>query len=433
VGGSVADSLPQFRKGTMRICFGTLCLAVALGATASAQAQTSSTSQQAEQPSAGGPMLDEPAPLRRGIDLITPFLSDSGGDRGSGFYPSMGSLITGAGWVSAGPGYRQWFGRRAFVDASAEVSWHTYKQAQARFEVPGLAGGRVTVGTQLLWHDLTQVHYFGRGPDRPEVESEYRVKTSDIIGYGSFQANRWVSIDAMVGWLYPPTLSNSTGWFGSNMPDTRVVFPTDPGVGARPPSYLHSEVAVTADSRDFPGYPTRGAVYRASMSRYADRDLDAFGFRQFQLEGVQFLPVVPEKWVLALHAWGVFTDVATGQTVPFYMLPSLGGGNTLRGDRNYRWHDRHLVLVNLESRFGVFEHMDATLFMDAGNVSPTVNGLNLDQRSFGAGVRFHTRSSTLARLDVAHGREQGWRLMKLNDPLRLARLGRRAAAIPFVP
>lgn len=419
----------------MRTCLRILCLAFTLVPAASAQDRSSTTTDQpASPPPGGGAVLAEPAPLRRGIDLISPFLSDSGRERGSGLYPSMGSLITGAGWVSAGPGYRQWFGRRAFVDASAEVSWHTYKQAQARFEMPALAKGRVVAGAQLLWHDLTQVHYFGRGPDQPARESEYRIKTTDIIGYGTFQASRWIAIDGMVGWLDRPTLSSSTGWFGSGMPDSQVVFPTDPGVGVRPPSYLHGELAVTADTRDFPGYPSRGAVYRASMSRYADRDLDAFGFRQYQVEGVQFLPIVPQKWVVAVHAWGVFTDVASGQTVPFYMLPSLGGGNTLRGDRNYRWHDRHLALVNLESRFGLFEHMDATLFMDAGSVSPTVNGLSLDQRSYGGGVRFHTRTSTLARIDVAHGREQGWRMMlKLNDPLRLSRLGRRAAAIPFVP
>lgn len=65
--------------------------------------------------------------------------------------------------------------------------------------------------------------------------------------------------------------------------------------------------------------------------------------------------------------------------------------------------------MNAEARIGLIEHMDLSMFVDAGNVGPDAGALNLDQRSYGAGIRFHTRSSTLARLDLAHGKEQGWR------------------------
>jgi outer membrane protein assembly factor BamA len=218
------------------------------------------------------------------------------------------------------------------------------------------------------------------------------------------------------------------------MPGPDEVFPNEPGVGIRPPSYLHGEVALTADTRDHAGYPTRGGVLRVAAAKYADKDLSAFAFAQYQVEGVQFVPLVRDTWVLALHGWGVFTDAGPGHTLPFYMLPSLGGANTLRGDRNYRWHDRHLLLATIESRVGVFEHMDATVFVDAGNVASSPGALNLGQRSVGAGIRVHTRTSTLVRIDVARGREHGWRVMlKLNDPLRLSRLGRRAGTLPFVP
>ena len=36
---------------------------------------------------------------------------------------------------------------------------------QARFEFTDLANSRVAVGTEVLWHDLTQLNYFGNGPD----------------------------------------------------------------------------------------------------------------------------------------------------------------------------------------------------------------------------------------------------------------------------
>jgi hypothetical protein len=78
-------------------------------------------------------------------------------------------------------------------------------------------------------------------------------------------------------------------------------------------------------------------------------------------------------------------------------------------------------------------HLDFAVFADAGNVARDVRDLNLDKRSYGAGFRLHTRRETFALVDVATG-DEGWRVMfRLHDPLRLARLNRRALVVPFVP
>jgi hypothetical protein len=129
----------------------------------------------------------------------------------------------------------------------------------------------------------------------------------------------------------------------------------------------------------------------------------------------------------------VASDVPAGHEIPFYLLPSLGGHNTIRDYADYRFHDRNLAVVNAESRWGIFTHVDATLFFDAGNVAPRAADLNLDKTSWGAGVRLHTDRMTFARIEVAHGAE-GWEFVfRTSDPLRLSRLTRRVAAIPFVP
>ena len=67
-------------------------------------------------------------------------------------------MPTGAGWITAGPGYRYWFfGDQMFIDGSAAVSWRAYTMAQARIEMPQLAKSRLVLGTQVRWQDLTQV------------------------------------------------------------------------------------------------------------------------------------------------------------------------------------------------------------------------------------------------------------------------------------
>jgi hypothetical protein len=91
------------------------------------------------------------------------------------------------------------------------------------------------------------------------------------------------------------------------------------------------------------------------------------------------------------------------------------------------------MVVNAESRWALWPHLDVAAFFDAGSVAARVDDLDFAETSAGAGVRLHTKNKTLIRFDVAHSNE-GWRfLFKLGDPLRIARVARRTAALPFVP
>ena len=376
-------------------------------------------------------LLAEPAIIERAVVFVD--RRQGNGEFRNGFYPNLWNMIPGAGWISVGPGYRRWYAKdQVFVDASAGVSWRGYKTAQAKFELPKIASSRVVLGSQVAWNDFTQVNYFGDGPDaRLQNRSEYRIRSQNLVGYVTVKPAEWVGIGAQIGWLRPSILPRA-GWFESDRPDTRQVFPGDPVfASANQPTFLQREVSVSADTRDFPLHPTRGGLYRAAAARYADAE-DAFSFRRYEAEGAHFLPL-GAKFVVALHGWLAASDPGEGQAVPFYLQPSLGGHNTLRSYPDYRFHDRNLVVINAEGRIAAMAHVDAAVFFDAGNVAPRLGDLNLDKRSYGAGLRLHTRRQTFARLDVARGSE-GWRLVfRVTDPLDLSRVSRRLVAAPFVP
>jgi len=417
----------------MRIFVVTLFLVV--GAAAGSAAQQSQTAPAPAQGTDLAPgLVPEPHAISRAVDFASQRLGGDGSSPKDGFYPDFGDMVTGAGWISVGPGYRQHFlDRHLLIDGSAAISWRAYKDAQARIELTDLARNHATLGVQVHWQDLTQLNYFGIGASSLESErSEYRLRDTDLAGYGIIRANRWLSFGGRFGWMKQPTISSPAGPFDRNFPDARLVFPADPGI-AEQTSLLHGGASVEADTRDYPSRPTRGGLYRAAAQAYADRDLHQFSFRRYEAEGLQVLPISGERWVIALHGWGVFSDTSTGNSVPVYMLPSLGGGNTLRGYDDYRFHDRHLLVVNAESRWALFSHVDAAAFVDAGNVAARVGDLNLDKTSYGGGLRVHSRTSTLARLDVGRSRE-GWQAsFKLSAPFRLARRSLRTTVVPFVP
>ena len=353
-------------------------------------------------------LLPEPRLLTKAIGYAEKRLGDSeDGEVKNGFYPELSNMVTGAGWISAGPGYRHWlFHDQALFDASAAISWRLYKMAQVRLEMPKLAEGRVVVGSQLRWQDLTQVNYFGEGSDSVESNrSEYRLTSTEVVGYTSVKARSWLSIGGRVGWLGSPTVKDSTGPFRRGLPGTREIFPNDPVFHvADQPNFVYGEASLAADTRDARGHPSRGGLYRAAWSTFADQDRDIFTFQRSEVEAAHFIPATPHL-VLALHGWLVTSTPREGHTVPFYLQPSLGGANTLRGYPNYRFHDRHLLLLSAEGRIAVFTHLDAALFVDAGNVAPRVGDLNLDRTSYGVGLRLHSRGSTFARLDFGRSRE----------------------------
>ena len=352
----------------------------------------------------------------------------------NGLYTALGK-VPGAGWISGGPGYRRWYQHdHLFVDSSSMVSWRGYTMAQARAEFPRLFRSRLLIGSQLRWQDFKQVDFYGEGSASASSErTQYRIQSKIAGGYATLRPSRTVAIDAEVDWLRPSVLTTS-GLFQPGIRDTRMLFASDPVFRfANQPIFFHRQAAVTLDTRDFPGHPTVGAVYRAAVADYRDRDAAAFNFRQYELEAARFAALGSSPVVLAVHGWLVASDPADGQSVPFYLQPSLGGYNTLRGYPDYRFHDRNLLLVNAEARVPLMTHIDAAAFVDLGNVAPRVSELDLGKTSYGAGLRLHTRRQTFARLDVARSAE-GWRvLLRFSDPLDLSRLSRRTATAPFVP
>jgi hypothetical protein len=421
-------------------------VALVLAATSAAQAQSPSDPSPAGNAAAKAPapatsrgLFSEPAIIGDAFQFVEHYgeNGETSAEKTSGFYPELGEMVTGAGWISAGPGYRLWlFNDRAVLYSSAAISWRAYKMLQTRLEVPTLANDTVLVGTQVRWHDYTQVSYWGEGPDSLAANrTEYRQKAVNVVGYGGIRPMTWLTFVGRIGWLTNLEISAPAGSFGRDNPGTQEVFGDDPVYQlAEQPAFLYGEASAVADTRDHRGYATRGGVYRASWTRFSDRDSDSFSFVRYEAEAAHFMPFFDDNLVVALRGWLVGTASAAGQHVPFYLEPSLGGNNTLRGFNNYRFHDRNVAVVNAETRVAIWEHLDAAVFFDAGNVARTFDALNLERTSYGVGVRLHSGTTNFARVDVGRGSGEGWNfLFTVHDPFKLSRHTKRTAPTPFAP
>jgi outer membrane translocation and assembly module TamA len=116
--------------------------------------------------------------------------------------------------------------------------------------------------------------------------------------------------------------------------------------------------------------------------------------------------------------------------VPFYLLPALGGANSLRGSLDYRFRDRDLLMLNAEYRFPIARAIDAAMFYDAGTVAPEASGLTRHfSTDYGVGVRVHSAAHMLVRMDVARSHEGTRALLTFTTPLALAS----RTVAPYVP
>ena len=405
----------------------TLCALLATASVAAAQ----------ESPPVDRGVFGEPAAITRAIDWADGRfgISTEGEAPRRGWFVTSGKTVAGAGWIAGGGGYRHYvLGHRAFFDVSAGTSIRAYKTMQATFEWPRLNGRALAVGSQAFWQDLTQVAYFGTGPDTLDTgRAQYRVHYLDVIGYATAQASDVVSVTFTGGLLRQPHISTATGPLRRDLPDVRELFPDEPALRSDASArFRHAGISVIADSRDHPGYPSRGGLYRAAWRSFWGPTAGILSFHRLETEGLQFLPLAGDRLVVALHAHGLFTDTSEGRYVPFFMM-GTAGGHSLRGYEAYRFSDKNVLVASVEPRIRLTTHLDAAVFLDAGTVAAFARELDLAKRSWGFGVRLHTRTSTLARFDVARGTE-GWRLIfNLSDPFRLSRVTRKTAPLPFNP
>jgi hypothetical protein len=376
-------------------------------------------------------LIHEPSVVLRGIDFATRTIGD-GSDRKNGVRLVTSTGLTGAGWISGGGGYRQWmFSDRAIFDASAAVSWRLYKSADARFEFTKLARSRLAVGSEVRWQDLTQITYFGAGPDSSrDNRSQYRFTSSDVVAYATVRPFEWLAINGDLGWMHRPNLRVPGGAFKRAAPPVAEVFPDDPAFArAQQPNFVHQKIAITADTRDYRSHPAAGGVYHVSVNSFFDRDGGTFTNHQFAFEGAQFVPL-HDRVVFAVHGSLVMSETAAGHSVPTYLLPSLGGHTSLRGYIDQRFNDRNAVVINLEERIAILTHLDLAAFFDAGNVAARPRDLTFSRMSYGIALSMHSRRATFARVDIAHG-DEGWLLgFRTSDPFHLVKLTLRTVSVP---
>jgi outer membrane protein assembly factor BamA len=355
---------------------------------------------------------------------------DGVGTPSDGFYARLGGPVPGTGWLSGGPGYRHHvFGQAAIVDTFATISSQHSSMLQSGIEWPALLSDRLAIGGLVTYQDLTAMHYYGIGSQTSSAgRTDYRLQNVDALAMATLRLAERFTAGARAGYSRTLDLGQAVG--SSRSIDDVFDEIDAPGLNTQP-RYRHVDMFAETDLGDVRGYPTSGGAYRVGLATFGDLNGSGHSFRRLDLDASQYIPVFHRNWVFAVRSRIVLSQTAEGQSVPFYLLPTIGGENSVRAYDEYRFRDRHTALLSAEYRWPLFRLMDAALFADAGAVAPTVAALwsATPKTGYGFGLRVHSPTRSLATIDVAKGRE-GTRIVAT---LHTTFGGSNRSIVPYVP
>ena len=323
----------------------------------------------------------------------------------SGFYPYFDSVYSGGGFT-LGEGYRRFTGDRTHWSIAGLYSVKGYKLIEASEVSPGHWSGRLDLLATAGWRDATQVAYHGLGIDSPAEGAAFRMQQGFAGGGVTIRPHKHLLLTTTAAYENY-TLKDPTD---DSVPVGALDSLIAPGAGANP-DYLHTSVSAAFDWRPAADYARRGGQYRIARHHYGDRD-DTYSFDRLDAEIVQHVPILRENWVLSFHG-RLESTLGDDDQVPYFLLPALGSGSTLRAYSSWRFRDRHSMLVSGEWRWIASRlALDMAFFYDAGMVAPTLDAIALGSfvSDVGIGARFHGPARTPLRVELAHGRE-GTRLV----------------------
>lgn len=276
-------------------------------------------------------------------------------------------------------------------------------------------GALTSPGTSIYLHArqrlYPRVDFYGLGQHpRREARTDYSISGPSLDAVVQWQRNRHFGLSGRAG-MIDLDLGPGTN---DQVPNTELVFlPAEaPGL-TRQDRYAVIGVASTVDYRDDADVPSRGTWVSAAFWEMTGlSDSAAPNVTRVVTEARWFHPVRHRAHVVALRGL-MSSRVSTSTTPsPFYLQPTLGGSQTLRGLASFQLRGDAVWAATAEYRWHAFKWIEIAPFVDAGAVATRFTQLSDVRPAFtpGIGLRVRNDKRLFARLDVAHGRD-GYRFV----------------------
>jgi hypothetical protein len=330
----------------------------------------------------------------------------------NGLTYQLGGLPTGGGF-SLGPRYirRDWLREHLISDSYLVGSTKKWYKGRSSLDFVGLMDNHLEFTAAGAYENAASMPYYGEGPDsNKNNRSDFRREFTSAHFGGKFHLlDQKLSAGYSVGGL----LVNVGPGDLSDWPSTDNIFneANTPGL-EKQSNFITGTASITADLTSPSFSNPKGLVLEAQDTQFWDQSGNNSSFHLLQTQATYYVPFINGMRTLAFRAANETTFHADGQQVPFYLQPTLGGPNDLRGYERYRFYDNGVSVLSGEYRWSVAGSLEMALFGDGGNVyaRPGLIGVRDLRGDGGVGLRFKNKQQEIMRFDVGFSPEgvKGW-------------------------
>jgi hypothetical protein len=333
--------------------------------------------------------------------IIKPLINQNG--------PALkfGGIPTGGGF-SLGPQYTR---QDLLAD---QLTWNTYVVGSTKkwyggtssFDFHDLLNGHLELITDGGYQDAASVWYFGEGPDSSKsnkTDFDREFTTTHFAALGHFFDQKLTA-----GYIVGGLLVHVGPGDLSGTPSTDHLFtePNTPGL-TQQSNFVTGTATLQLDfSR--PGFSNpKGLQLEADDSQFFDQSGNPANFHLLATQALYYLPFTNGMRTMVFRARNETAFAENNQVIPFYLQPTLGGPDDLRGYDRYRFYGNGTSVANLEYRWSISQTIEMAIFGDGGNVyqRPGLIGFRDLRGDGGFGFRVKNKQTSVMRFDVGFSPE----------------------------
>lgn len=305
-----------------------------------------------------------------------------------GIHGVLGSVAPGGG-LTGGIGYSKnkshpnW---QIQFETSARASIRKYWELDANLRLTKTSSsttapidlGNLKTNLYGFVKDMPRLDFFGIGPETTEQSRAVFHYREAVVGADISQpVTRWLDVGGGIEGIWPEIIRIANPTVTSV--ERLYTEASAPGLNSQPP-FLHLVAFAGLHSKGQP--EARKLDYLFFYHAYQDTTDHLYSFRRFDADlrnKFQFA----DKNEIRIRGRVSLSETRPGQSVPFYLMETLGGSNirgddTLRGFRDYRFRDRDYFLVQTEFLRELRGALDFIAFYDFGKVAASVSRLMRD-------------------------------------------------------
>jgi hypothetical protein len=320
----------------------------------------------------------------------------------NGLTAKLGGLPTGSG-ISLGPDYvrRDLLREHLISDSYVVGSTKKWYRGASSLDFVGLMDNHLEFLADGAYENDASMSYYGEGSNSLKANrSDFRREFTTAHFRGQVHVlDQRLSAGYAAGGLLANVGPGDLG----NWPSTDKIFneANTPGL-QKQSNFITGTASITANLTTPSFSNPKGLILEANDTQFWDQSGNHSNFHRLQAEATYFVPFINGMRTIAFRARNETTFHDADQQVPFYLQPTLGGPNDLRGYERYRYYGNGSSVLSGEYRWSVAGSLELAIFGDGGNVysRPGLIGLRDLRGDGGFGVRFKSKQQEIVRVDL---------------------------------